>query len=173
MRKFLAVLVVSGTACPAFAQDVSGVQQASQRFSSAMSGGDAAAAASLFTDDAVVLPPGRSELTGRADIQRFLGAMTRSVQNLRYTSEDVHPLSDGVAREIGGFSFKGKGQNPQDVTGKYVIVWVKSGGDWKISTDIWNRNANAGGNGAKTPGAGAGGRRNGQGRGDPGTGAAE
>jgi ketosteroid isomerase-like protein len=31
-----------------------------------------------------------------------------------------------------------KGATPQEVTGKYVVVWEKVANDWKIATDIWN-----------------------------------
>jgi hypothetical protein len=28
--------------------------------------------------------------------------------------------------------------SPQEVTGKYVVVWEKVGNDWKLAADIWN-----------------------------------
>jgi len=31
-----------------------------------------------------------------------------------------------------------KGQQSQQVVGKYVVVWQKVGTDWKLMTDIWN-----------------------------------
>jgi hypothetical protein len=42
------------------------------------------------------------------------------------------------APEIGTFSLKTKGPMPQGVAGKYVVVWEKVGGDWKLAADIWN-----------------------------------
>ena len=41
-------------------------------------------------------------------------------------------------KEIGTFSLKMKGSTPQEVTGKYLVVWEKVGTDWKLSADIWN-----------------------------------
>jgi ketosteroid isomerase-like protein len=35
-------------------------------------------------------------------------------------------------------SLKMKGPTPQEVTGKYLVVWEKVGTDWKLSADIWN-----------------------------------
>ncbi|MBV9138828.1 MAG: DUF4440 domain-containing protein, partial [Hyphomicrobiales bacterium] len=35
---------------------------------------------------------------------------------------------------------KTKGQSPQQVDGKYVVIWQKEGSNWKLSTDIWNSN---------------------------------
>jgi ketosteroid isomerase-like protein len=37
-----------------------------------------------------------------------------------------------------------EGPTPQDVTGKYVVVWEKVGGDWKLAADIWNDGKQAG-----------------------------
>jgi ketosteroid isomerase-like protein len=51
---------------------------------------------------------------------------------------DVKSLGPNAAREIGTFSFKTKAPSPQEVTGKYVVVWEKVGNDWKLSSDIWN-----------------------------------
>jgi ketosteroid isomerase-like protein len=31
-----------------------------------------------------------------------------------------------------------KEPTPQEVTGKYLVVWEKVGSDWKLSADIWN-----------------------------------
>jgi ketosteroid isomerase-like protein len=31
-----------------------------------------------------------------------------------------------------------KGSPPQQVSGKYVVVWEKVGNDWKLAADIWN-----------------------------------
>jgi ketosteroid isomerase-like protein len=53
---------------------------------------------------------------------------------------DIQSLGPGAAREIGTFSFKTKAQPPQEVTGKYVVVWRKMGGQWQLATDIWNMN---------------------------------
>ena len=43
-----------------------------------------------------------------------------------------------AAREIGTFSLRTKGEKPQEVAGKYVVVWEKDGNDWKLAADIWN-----------------------------------
>jgi ketosteroid isomerase-like protein len=50
------------------------------------------------------------------------------------------PLSRAAAREIGTVTLKTKAQPPQEIVGKYVVVWRKIGRDWKLATDIWNTN---------------------------------
>jgi ketosteroid isomerase-like protein len=68
-----------------------------------------------------------------------LGSITYS-DNVRARPEarDVKPLGPAAAREIGTFSLKTKGPNPQEVTGKYIVVWEKVGNDWQLAADIWN-----------------------------------
>jgi ketosteroid isomerase-like protein len=70
------------------------------------------------------------------------GAMWKStaeqVSDPKLTTLDVKPLGLSAAREIGTFSLKTKGPTPQEVTGKYVVVWEKVGNDWKLAADIWN-----------------------------------
>ena len=153
-----AVFVVAGV-LPAWAQDVGPVRAASQRFTSALSGGDASGAGALLAEDAVLLPPGRDMIQGKAPAQAFLGRMATHVQDLRYTSEDIRPIGEGVAREVGSFSLRTQGQNGQEVKGKYLFVWVKTGADWRLSTDMWNRSG--GGQGRQGMGGGRKGRRGG------------
>lgn len=160
MRNLITALLVCGTAFPAMAQAVSGVREAGTRFTAALSSGDAATAASYFADDGVALPPGRAELNGKGQIQQFLGSMTRAVKDLKYVPEDVKQINDQTAREVGTFSFKPQKQGGPDVTGKYLIIWAKVGGDWKITADMWNRSS-AGGDGGRQ-GAGKGGRQGGR-----------
>jgi hypothetical protein len=58
--------------------------------------------------------------------------MAEKVTDPQLTTFDVKPLGPSAAREIGTFILKTKGPTPQEVTGKYVVVWEKVGGDWKL-----------------------------------------
>ena len=51
---------------------------------------------------------------------------------------DVRPLGRNWAREIGNCAFKTSGASPADGALKYVIVWQKVDGQWKVSIDIGN-----------------------------------
>jgi ketosteroid isomerase-like protein len=146
MRTTIAALLICGTAMPAFAQDVSGARDASAKFAAALASGDAQTAASYLADDAVALPPGHAPINGKAQIQQFLGNMTHAVKNLKYTSDDVKPIDDNAVREVGTFAFK---MRDNDVDGKYLLIWTKVGSDWKVTADMWNRSASAGGKGGR------------------------
>jgi uncharacterized protein (TIGR02246 family) len=124
----------------AMAQEKAAIQNLNDQFARAFNTGDIAAVAAHYTEDAVVLPPGAEMVMGRNAILTFWKAASEKIGNFKLTAVDVKPLGSDTAREIGAFSLRTKGSQPQEVTGKYVVVWEKVGTDWKIATDIWNTN---------------------------------
>jgi ketosteroid isomerase-like protein len=75
---------------------------------------------------------------GGAAIGAMWKSMAEQVSDPKLSTLDVKPLGPSAAREIGTFSLKTKAPTPQEVTGKYVVVWEKVGNDWKLAADIWN-----------------------------------
>jgi uncharacterized protein (TIGR02246 family) len=122
------------------AQDKATIQNLNDQFARAFNTGDIASVAAHYTDDAAVLPPGAEMVKGRSAIQAFWKGATEQIGDIKLTAVDVKPLGSNAAREIGIFSLRTKGSQPQEITGKYVVVWEKVGADWKLATDIWNTN---------------------------------
>jgi uncharacterized protein (TIGR02246 family) len=116
------------------------LQSLSDKFAQAFNAGDAAAVAALYTNEAVILPPGAEMMKGRTAIQAFWKGAAEQLGNGKLTTVEVKPLGSDRALEIGTFSFRTKASQPQEITGKYVVVWEKVGSDWKLATDIWNTN---------------------------------
>jgi uncharacterized protein (TIGR02246 family) len=135
-----AAAAVSVFAQDAFAQDKATIERLNDKFAQAFNKGDAAAVASMYTQDAVVLPPGAEMAKGRSAIQAFWKKSAEQIGDLKLTALEVKPLGKDAAREIGTFTLKTKAQPPQEVAGKYVVVWHKVGRGWKLGTDIWNAN---------------------------------
>jgi ketosteroid isomerase-like protein len=75
---------------------------------------------------------------GRAAIGEMWKGMAEKVSDPKVTTLDVKPLGPSYVLEIGTVTLKTKGPAPQDVTGKFVVVWEKVGADWKLAADIWN-----------------------------------
>ncbi|WP_114948303.1 YybH family protein [Microvirga calopogonii] len=125
---------------PAVAQDQTTIQSLNDQFARAFNTGDIATLASLYAEDAVILPPGAEMMKGRSSIQAFWKSAAEQLGDAKLTAVDVKPLGGNAAREIGTFSLRTKGLQPQEITGKYVVVWEKVGSDWKLATDIWNMN---------------------------------
>jgi uncharacterized protein (TIGR02246 family) len=123
---------------PAVAQNKATIERLNDVWTAAFNKSDAAAVAALYTEDAYVLPPGSAMVKGRAAIEAFWRQAAQQMTDAKLTTLDVLPLGRSAAREIGTVTLKTKSQPPQEVVGKYVVVWRKVGRDWKLATDIWN-----------------------------------
>jgi uncharacterized protein (TIGR02246 family) len=141
MRYFVVVAgwLILG-ASPAVAQDRATLEKLNDAWTAAFNKGDAAAVAAMYTEDAYVLPPGAEIVKGRTAIEAFWRQAAQQMGDAKLTVLDVLPLGRAAAREIGTVTLKTKSQPPQEVVGKYVVVWRKVGGKWKLATDIWNTN---------------------------------
>jgi uncharacterized protein (TIGR02246 family) len=120
------------------AQDKSDIEKLNARFAELFNKGDAAGVAAMYTEDAVVLPPGAGIVRGRNDIQAFWNKASETLGDVNLTTVDVKPLGEMAARETGYFSLRTKTSPSQEVSGKYVVVWEKVATEWKLSADIWN-----------------------------------
>jgi uncharacterized protein (TIGR02246 family) len=120
------------------AQEKGEIEKLNVRFAEFFNNGDAAGVAAMYTEDAVVLPPGAGIVKGRTNIQAFWQRTAETLGDVTLTTLDVKPLGGTAARETGYFSLKTKTSQPQEVTGKYIVIWEKVGGEWKLSADIWN-----------------------------------
>jgi ketosteroid isomerase-like protein len=138
MRRIaLVIAFVVGMGTAATAQKAQ-IEAANAKWIEFFNKGDFAGVASLYTTDATAFPPGSAMVQGAAAIGTMWKGMAEQVGDPKLITLDVKPLGPSAAREIGTFSLRTKGPKPQEVTGKYVVVWEKIGGDWKLGTDIWN-----------------------------------
>ena len=138
MRRIaLVIAFLAGLIAPAVAQKAE-IEAVNAKWVELFNKGDFDGIASLYTDDATAFPPGSGMVKGRAAIGAMWKSMAEQVGDPKVITLDVKPLGPSAAREIGTFSLKTKGPTPQEVTGKYVVVWEKVGTDWKLAADIWN-----------------------------------
>ena len=136
-RIVLTLMLMAGFVVPGFAQKAE-IDAVNAQWVEFFNKGDFAGVASLYTEDATAFPPGSAMVKGRAAIGAMWKNLAEQAGDPKITTLEVKPLGSSAAREIGTFSLKTKGQNPQELTGKYVVVWEKVGADWKLAADIWN-----------------------------------
>jgi len=122
---------------PAFAQKAE-IEAVNAKWMSFFNKGDFAGVASLYTDDAVAFPPGSPMVKGKAAIGAMWKGLAEQVSDPKVITVEVKRLGRSAAREIGTFSLKTKEPTPKELTGKYVVVWERVGGRWKLAADIWN-----------------------------------
>ena len=125
-------------AAPAAAQSKATIQKLGDQWAAYFNKGDAAGLASMYTEDAYVLPPGADMVKGRSAIEAFWRQQMQQAEGFKCTTVDVKPLGSRSAREIGTCSFRTKGQQPQQGSIKYAVVWEKGGSQWRLLQDIWN-----------------------------------
>ena len=120
------------------AQDKATIQKLNDQLEEAYNSGNARSVAAMYTEDAILLPPGHPVVRGRPAIEAYMRSIMDKLGNLKLTTVDVKNLASDAAREVGTFTARTKDQEPQDLTGKYIIVWQKAGASWKVEADIWN-----------------------------------
>jgi uncharacterized protein (TIGR02246 family) len=117
------------------------IEQRNREFVAALKRGDAAGVAALYMDDARVLPPGGTMVSGRQAIQQFWqSVMDAGVPEVDLRTQQVESSGD-LAYEFGSATLRiqPEGGSPTTDTIKYVLVWKRrAGGAWQLAVDIWN-----------------------------------
>jgi uncharacterized protein (TIGR02246 family) len=94
------------------------------------------AVAALYTPDARVMGPGAETAQGREAIEAFWkGAIESGLGLISLDTQEVETAGD-LAAEVGVLHLR----NPDgsEITSRYVVVWKRVKGVWKLHLDIWN-----------------------------------
>jgi uncharacterized protein (TIGR02246 family) len=116
------------------------IEKANAAFSQAFEKGDAKALAAMYTADAIVFPPDQEMVKGNEAIGGFWKAThDGGVESAVLTTADVGRSGD-VAYEVGvvSLTIRPEGKPAAKVSAKYVVVWKREHGAWKLHRDIWN-----------------------------------
>lgn len=135
------------------------IEALSRQFTEALRTRDFAAVGAMYANDAVVCPPNSNIITGKGNIQQFW-ERNRIVQSLSFDTVSVKVLGESTLRVVGTMSLqlvrpnaRPSGGGPQQIKAKYVWVWQKIDGAWKIESGIWNRIGPARNDGVPAPSA--------------------
>lgn len=100
--------------------------------------GDSIAIVAHYASDAIVLPPNSEALKGNDILTYWGGAIRMGVKDLKLNITDISGGGDMYA-ETGTYEMFDADNKSLD-KGKYVVVWQKQDGNWKIYRDIFNTN---------------------------------
>ena len=104
------------------------------KFSEQIKNGDSTWVASQYGSDAEILLE-KSEPITRKDILSFWGKVCRSeTKDWAFTTTDLRG-DENFLIETGTYEIKDANKKPAD-RGKYVVVWKKQNGEWKLYRDI-------------------------------------
>ena len=122
------------------AEDLQAIKAASEQVINANNQGDAAAVAALYTEEAKRLPPNSQMIVGRESIQASVqAAFDAGAGDLRITMIELS-VSGDMAHEVGKFTLTIQPEEGEAISesGKYVTIWKRVNGNWKIDVLIWN-----------------------------------
>jgi uncharacterized protein (TIGR02246 family) len=153
MRSLVVAAFMTMQLASSHAQDLSrktapAIEQVLKAFETAFNTKDAAKLASFYAEDAVWLPPGYPVVVGRTDIQAAFNAMVAAGGTLKFSSIASETSGD-QAFAAGTYSVTvssgasltstGVGGSGQKVMmAKYLTVFRRIRGDWKITYDMQN-----------------------------------
>lgn len=117
------------------------IRELSRQWVEAVKAGDVETIAGMYTEDGLVMPSDAPQAQG----PEAVGAVWAGMMELPEFSLTFEPTTIEVAEagdmayDVGTYqlSFEGEDGPVQDV-GKYVVVWVKEGDEWKAAADIFN-----------------------------------
>ncbi len=113
------------------------VDEKNSEFAKAFISGDSARMVNHYTRDAKLFPPNSGAVIGRAAISTLVS------EYLKYGIKEFHDETTALYGneenliEEGNF-FMGDGKDNTLDKGKYICVWRKADGDWKVYSNMWN-----------------------------------
>jgi len=92
--------------------------------------------ASLYTPDAMAFPPDGPIVKGRDNIKQMWGSVAQQMglKDVRLSTLDFEQAGD-TGYEVGEATLTLSGGT---AVVKFVVVWKKVDGQWRLHRDIWN-----------------------------------
>lgn len=137
------LMVAMSVSLAAQADTRAAIDAVNRKFQAAAAQGNAMEVTGLYTADAQLMPSNSETITGTAAIGDFWSEALGQGLALTLESTEVEGHGD-VAHEVGTYEMKDAGGRLLD-RGKYVVIWKRVNGDWKLHRDIWNTSLPAAG----------------------------
>ncbi|WP_261844913.1 YybH family protein [Aliamphritea ceti] len=110
-----------------------------EAFTEAYHKGDAAGLAALYTKDGEFLPPNTDIVKGRSAIEKqFQTFMDMGVKEIKLETTELDGFGN-TAFEIGTYILE-DAENMMLDQGKFMVIWKKESGQWKLHRDMINSN---------------------------------
>jgi ketosteroid isomerase-like protein len=115
------------------------IEENNSRFTKAHVTGDHAVIDGMFTRDAKVLPPDSEPVIGRDAIAKLTKQYIEfGITEFREETTDFYGTEDLLVDQGSYVMVYGKDKTMEK--GKYLNVWKREEGTWKIYSNIWNSN---------------------------------
>jgi ketosteroid isomerase-like protein len=140
----LIALAACAPKAPDTAADEAALKAEPGAWMDAYNAGNADAVANLYTEDAVLMPPGTAAITGPAAIKDFIASDIPTSKAAGLSFKNGEATGVGVSGDMGWLSGTFSVTNASGATvdsGKYLSVFRRVNGGWKLIRDIWNSDA--------------------------------
>ncbi len=120
--------------------DTMALKAAGARWAEAYNRDDVEAIASMYTDDAALLPEGSEAVVGRGAILEFFKKMksSQTPDNVSFRNFEFYGASPEIT-EVSEVVLRHR-EGEIKAVGKQVLVRILEDGEWKIHRDIWTFN---------------------------------
>jgi len=119
-----------------------GINETNQLFMDAFSAGDAEKVAGFYTANCRFLPDNSNPVDGRANVQELIQSMMDGgVSSVELITWEVEDCGD-TAIEVGRVVMRGDTDELID-DGKFIVIWKKEEGGWRLHRDIVNSSLSA------------------------------
>lgn len=134
----LAIQCAPAVAAMAHSPDEIAVRAVTEQFAADLAKGDLKAISLLYTDDAKLLPPNATAISGRAAIFAYFKKNLRPdiVSHAKFSHYEIYSGDDAAASLSELKMYDGNGNIVEQ--GRQTIILIKQGGEWKIHRDMWS-----------------------------------
>ena len=112
------------------------ISETGRRFLRLFAQHDVAGIAACYTEDAQMLPANMQPIHGRAAIESVFKFTGGQGHTLEFRTRELEVLGT-TAIEIGEYLRSGRDGSIVD-QGKYIVIWKRVAGEWKIHRDMFN-----------------------------------
>ena len=117
------------------------IEAANQNFTTLLIAGDSVGLANYYTIDARIMSAGAPSIVGRTNIQTAMASLVQSdITKIDIRIENIYGTADLIAEEGELTFFIG---DEAVTVEKYIGLWKKEDGKWKLFRDISNSNSPA------------------------------
>ena len=120
--------------------EVAAIRKLDRSWQQALTSKDAATISNLYASDAVQMSANTPKVVGREAIRKWLDGWLPGPNVSTFAIDTIEVAASGeIAYDRGTFHFSA--DTPQghvDDVGKYLTIWKKIGGEWKVIADIDN-----------------------------------
>jgi ketosteroid isomerase-like protein len=113
------------------------IEEKNDAFAKAFVTGDSASVVNAYTEDGKIFPPNSDAVIGRSAIAAMISQYLKyGIKKFHDETTSLYGNEDNLIEE--GTYFMGDDKGNTIDKGKYIDVWRKINGDWKIYSNMFN-----------------------------------